>query len=95
MSWRHHAAIARTSITIGFQEAFIRFSKLGFPVAHGKFGLQYEDYIYKFIVDARTAARSRGKKFSTISRVTFNTLFNINTRVYITVCIINFINKKI
>ena len=36
--------------------------------------------IYKFIpvVDARAAARSKKKKtFSTISRVTFNTLFNI------------------
>ena len=33
----------------------------------------------------------RGKKFPTKSRVTFSTLFNINTRVWITVCIINFI----
>ena len=33
--------------------------------------------IYKFIVDVGAAARLGKKKFSTISRVTFNTLFNI------------------
>ena len=46
MSWRHHDAIAHASTKIEFQEALIRFSKLGFPVTHGKFlGLQYEDYV--------------------------------------------------
>ena len=61
MSWRHHSAIAHTSTRIEFHEALIRFSKLGFPVAHQKFlSLQYEDY--KFLVDARAAARS-GKIF--------------------------------
>ena len=77
MSWRHHDTIARTSARIEFQEALIRFSKLSFPVAHEKFlSLQYEDYMYKFIVDAHAAARSGGEK-NPISRVTFNILFNI------------------
>ena len=58
----HHDAIARASARIEFQEALIRFSKLCFPVAHGKFlSLQYTKIIYKFIADARAAARS-GKK---------------------------------
>ena len=62
MSWRHRDAIARSSTKIEFQKALIRFSKLGFPVAHGKFpSLQYKDYIYKLIVDARAAARSEKK----------------------------------
>ena len=39
-SWRYCVRINR----IEFQEALIRFSKLGFPVAYGKF-LSYEDYI--------------------------------------------------
>ena len=79
MGWRHHGAIARASTRIEFQEALIRFSKLGFPVAHGRFlSLEYE-IIYKFILDARAAARSgKGKTLSTTLRVTFNTLlFNI------------------
>ena len=78
MGWRHHDAIARASTRIEFQEALIRFSKLGFPVAHGMFlSLQYEDYMYiHIIVDARAGARSKKKKtFSTISRVTFKILF--------------------
>ena len=37
MSWRHHDRIARASTRIEFQEALIRFSKLGFSVAHGSF----------------------------------------------------------
>ena len=58
MGWRHHNAIARASTTIEFQKALIRFSKLGFPVAHGRFlRLKYEDY-NKFIVDARAVASS-------------------------------------
>ena len=61
----------------------IIFSKLGFPVAHGRFlSPQYEDYIYKFIVDARAAARSEKKKtFSTISRVILINYFLYYTRV--------------
>ena len=47
MSWRNHDAIARASTRIGFQEPLIRFSKLGFPVAHGMFlNVQYKDYQY-------------------------------------------------
>jgi hypothetical protein len=43
----------------------MRFFDLGFPVAHRKFmSLQYEDYIYKFIVDACAAPRSGKKKHS-------------------------------
>ena len=43
---RKKKSIARASTRIEFQEAMIRFSKLGFPVAHGEFlRLQYEDYI--------------------------------------------------
>ena len=62
ISWRHHDAITRASTRIEFQEALIRFSKLGFPVAHGEFlRLQYEDYINKFIVDAPAAALSGEK----------------------------------
>ena len=61
MSWRHHDAIARASTRIGFQEALIRFSKLGFPVAYGKFWAYNTKIIYKFIVDARAAARSKKK----------------------------------
>ena len=46
MGLRHHDAIARASTRIEFQEDLTRFSKLGFPVAHGEFlSLQYEDYI--------------------------------------------------
>ena len=33
----HRAAIARASTRIEFQETLIRFSKLGFSVAHGSF----------------------------------------------------------
>ena len=51
MSWCYHDAIARASTRIELQEAMIRFSKLGFPVAHGKFlGVQYEDYIYIYFL---------------------------------------------
>ena len=72
MSWHHHDAVVRASTRIEFQEALIRFSKLGFPVAHGKFlSVQYE-IVYKFIVDACAATRSGEKKISTISRITFN-----------------------
>ena len=46
MSLCHQGAIARESTRIGFQEALIRFSKFGFPIAHGMFlSLQYKDYI--------------------------------------------------
>ena len=46
MSWRHHDVIARASTRIEFQEALLRFCKLGFSVADGKFpSLKYEDYI--------------------------------------------------
>jgi hypothetical protein len=46
MGWRHHDAIARASTRIEFQEALIRFSKLGFTVAHGRFlSLEYKDYL--------------------------------------------------
>ena len=59
MSWRYHDAIARAYTRIEFQEAFIRSSKLGFSVAHGNFVFAYNTKImYKFIVDARAAARS-------------------------------------
>ena len=34
MSWRHHDAFARAPTRTEFQKALIRFSKLGFPVAH-------------------------------------------------------------
>ena len=72
MSWRHHDAIPRGSTRIEFQEALIRFAKLGFPVAHGKFlSLQYEDYIYKFIVDARAADRSKKKNILNTIKSTF------------------------
>ena len=58
MFWRHHRAIARASTRIEFQEALIRFSMLGFPVAYGKFlSLQYEDYIY--LISAQLQVRKK------------------------------------
>ena len=44
VSWRHHDAAVRASTRIEFQEALIRFSKLGFPVAH----IQYVIFQNKF-----------------------------------------------
>ena len=60
MSWRHHDAIARASTRIEFHEPLIKFSKLGFPVAHGKFLNQQTKIISKLIIVARAAARSVG-----------------------------------
>ena len=45
MGLRHHDAIVRPSTRIEFQEALIRLSKLGFPVALVEFlRLHYEYY---------------------------------------------------
>ena len=73
MSWRHHDAIARASTRIEFQEDI---PQAWFSSSPWKVSEPYNTkIIYKFIVDARAAARS--EKNLKISIVAFNTLFNI------------------
>ena len=52
----------RIEDVICFQEPLIRSSKLGFPEHMESFWAYNTKIIYKFIVDARAAARSRKKE---------------------------------